>query len=95
MTKGTDCSGFTKSVYAHFGVTLNRVSRDQAKQGKKVSLSKAKAGDLVFYGSGSRISHVALYMGDGKVVHASNKKYGIRTSNVGYRKVITVRRILN
>lgn len=95
LTKGTDCSGFTKSVYAHFGITLNRVSRDQAKQGKKVSLSKAKAGDLVFYGSGSTISHVALYMGDGKVVHASNKKYGIRTSNVGYRKVITVRRILN
>lgn len=94
LTKGTDCSGFTKSVYAHFGITLNRVSRDQAKQGKKVSLSKAKAGDLVFYGSGSYISHVALYIGNGKVVHASNKKYGIRTSKVGYRKVITVRRIL-
>lgn len=95
LTKGTDCSGFTKSVYAHFGITLNRVSRDQAKQGKKVSLSKAKAGDLVFYGSGKRISHVALYIGNGKVVHASNEKYGIRTSSVGYRKVITVRRILN
>lgn len=94
LTKGTDCSGFTKSVYAHFGITLNRVSRDQAKQGTKVSVSKAKAGDLVFYGSGSRISHVALCIGGGKVVHASNEKYGIRTSNIGYRKVITVRRIL-
>lgn len=94
LTKGTDCSGFTKSVYAHFGIKLNRVSRDQAKQGKKVSVSNAKAGDLVFYSKGGRINHVALCIGNGKVVHASSPKYGIRTSNIGYRKVTCVRRVL-
>ena len=94
LTNGTDCSGFTMSVYAHFGVSLNRTSAAQSQQGKKVSLSEAQPGDLVFYASGGRVSHVAIYIGGGQVVHASSPKYGIRTSSVNYRTVYCVKRIL-
>lgn len=94
LTKGADCSGFVMSVYKNFGISLPHSSRAQAQMGKKVSLSEAKPGDLVFYSSGSRINHVALYIGGGQVVHASNPRTGIRISDVGYRSVTTVRRII-
>lgn len=95
LTKGTDCSGFTMSIYRQFGVSLPHSSRAQANCGTKVSLSEAKPGDLVFYGSGKGINHVAMYIGNGQVIHASTKKTGIKISNVSYRSVKTVRRIIN
>ena len=95
LTKGTDCSGFTMSIYKHFGVSLPHSSRAQANYGTKVSLSEAKPGDLVFYSSGGSINHVAMYIGNGQVIHASTKKTGIKISNVSYRSVKTVRRILS
>lgn len=95
LTKGTDCSGFTMSIYKHFGVSLPHSSRAQAGYGTKVSLSEAKPGDLVFYSSGGSINHVAMYIGNGQVIHASTKKTGIKISNVSYRSVKTVRRILS
>ena len=94
LTKGADCSGFTLSVFKKYGVTLPHSSATQATMGKKVTLAEAKAGDLVFYSNGSRVNHVAIYIGGGKVVHASNPKTGIRVSDVGYRTIHSIRSLL-
>ncbi len=94
LTKGADCSGFTMAIYKHFGISLPHSSRAQAGYGTKVSLSEAQPGDLVFYSSGGSINHVAMYIGNGQVIHASTKKTGIKISNVSYRSVKTVRRIV-
>lgn len=93
LTKGTDCSGFTMSVYAKFGVYLPHSSSAQASCGTKVSASELAPGDLIFYGSGKSINHVALYIGGGKVVHASTEKTGIKVSNAFYRTPVTIRRV--
>lgn len=85
LTNGTDCSGFTMSVYKKFNYSLNRVSRDQVYNGKTISRSELKKGDLVFYSNGYRISHVALYIGNGKIVHASTPSTGIIVSNMNYQ----------
>lgn len=95
LTSGTDCSGFTLSIYAKFGYSLPRVSRSQASSGTSISASNIKAGDLVFYGSGSYISHVAMYIGNGQVIHASNPRTGIKISNMYYRSPIKIVRIIN
>ena len=85
LTNGADCSGFTMRIFEHFGVSTGRTSRDQASNGKQISLSEIQPGDLLFYASGKRINHVALYIGDGKIIHASTSKTGIIISNAYYR----------
>lgn len=85
LTNGTDCSGFTMSVYKKFNYSLSRTSRDQAYNGKSIKRSELKKGDLVFYSNGYRINHVAMYIGNGKIVHASNPSSGIKVSNMNYR----------
>lgn len=93
LTNGTDCSGFTQSVYSRFGVSLPRTSGSQASSGSKVDINNLKAGDLVFYASNGSINHVAMYIGGGRVVHASNKRTGITTSSVNYRTPYCARRV--
>ncbi len=84
LTHGTDCSGFTMSVYAHFGISLNRSSYTQVNNGRAVSMGNLKPGDLLFYRyGGGRISHVAIYMGGGQIIHASNERTGITISGMG------------
>lgn len=96
-----DCSGFVQSVYASQGVKLPRVSRDMAGVGSKVSKGGLKPGDLVFFatGRGSRISHVGIYKGDGKFIHASSGKGRVITSSIneGYysRRLVTARRVVS
>ena len=85
LTNGADCSGFTMRIFEHFGVSTGRTSRDQASNGKQISLSEIQPGDLLFYASGKTINHVALYIGDGKIIHASTSKTGIIISNEYYR----------
>ena len=85
LTNGADCSGFTQSVFAHFGITTGRSSRDQAANGKEISISAVQPGDLLFYGSGSYINHVALYIGGGQVIHSSNERTGILIAPANYR----------
>lgn len=85
LTNGADCSGFVQSVFRDCGVSLGRSSRDQAAGGTPISISDIQPGDLLFYSSGGRINHVALYIGNGQVVHASSPKNGIRISNYNYR----------
>ena len=97
LTKGADCSGFVQAVYADFGYSIPRVSRDQASSaGKKVSESDMLPGDLVFYAnSRGTVNHVAMYIGNGMIVHAANSRQGIIRSNVRYRDIYRVRRIIN
>jgi cell wall-associated NlpC family hydrolase len=85
LTNGADCSGFTQSVFAHFGVTIGRNSREQAGMGREISWEDARPGDLLFYASGSYINHVAMYIGNGQVIHASNSTTGIIISPANYR----------
>lgn len=94
LTNGADCSGFTLSIFAKYGVYLPHSSKAQANCGTRISASEAKPGDLFFYGSGSSISHVAIYIGNGQIVHASSKKTGIKISNAFYRSPICVTRVL-
>lgn len=97
LTNGADCSGFTQSIYGDFGYSLPRVSRDQASSaGKRVSESDILPGDLVFYANSSgSVNHVAMYIGNGKIVHAANSRQGIITSQYRYRDIYCVRRIIN
>lgn len=92
---GVDCSGFTRYVYQHgAGITLNRSSRGQALQGKEISADQMRPGDLLFYGSKSNIDHVAMYIGEGKIVHASTERTGITISNWNYRNPVKIRSIM-
>lgn len=94
LTRGADCSGFVLSVYKNFGISLPRTSSSQANAGTKISMSQAKPGDLIFYAKGGRINHVAIYIGNGQVVHASSPRTGIKISNYNYRTPAKVVRIL-
>lgn len=90
LTNGADCSGFVQSVYSNFGVSLPRTSYEQQNAGTEVSYADAQPGDLICYGG-----HVAIYMGDGKIVHASNSVDGIKISNnAAYRTITSVRRLV-
>ncbi len=92
---GVDCSGFTRYVMQNgAGVSLNRSSSSQATQGRAVSAAEMQPGDLIFYGNGSRINHVALYIGDGQVVHASTERTGIKTSPWNYRNPVKIVSVL-
>ena len=92
LTNGADCSGFTQSVFANFGISIPRTAAAQASSGTPVSLSDIQAGDLLFYSNGSGIGHVTIYMGNGQVVHASNSNTGIIISDYGYRTPVSARR---
>lgn len=94
LTKGADCSGYVMSLYKKYGVNLPHSSRAQANCGTTIKVSEAQPGDLIFYGKGSTINHVAMYIGGGKVIHASSPKTGIRVSNVSYRTPFKAVRIL-
>jgi peptidoglycan DL-endopeptidase CwlO len=85
LTSGADCSGFTQSVFAHFGISIPRTSRTQANSGSKVSINDLEPGDLVFYTRNGTINHVALYIGNGKVISASSPSTGIRITSLYYR----------
>ncbi|WP_455722074.1 C40 family peptidase [Agathobacter sp.] len=90
LTNGVDCSGFTMQIMAKYGISLPHSSKAQPSYGTKISASDAQPGDLFFYGSGKSISHVAMYIGNGQIVHASNKRDGIKVSNAFYRTPICV-----
>ena len=87
LTNGADCSGFTMSVFAYFGISIPRTSDQQGRAGREVSYSEAQAGDIIYYGG-----HVAIYLGGGRIVHASTEKTGIKTGTATYRTIKSVRR---
>ena len=90
LNRGADCSGFIGSIYRSFGYKLPRSSSELRSAGRKVSYSQKQPGDIICYNG-----HVAMYIGNGKIVHASSRKTGIKISQkANYRKVLSVRRIL-
>lgn len=96
LTKGTDCSGFTMAVYKKFGYDLYHNAYRQLKDTKKVKMKNIRPGDLIFYGRSKKsCSHVALYIGNDKVVHASTESTGIVVSDYDYRKYVGVGRVLD
>lgn len=95
LTNGADCSGFVMSIYKHFGYSISRTSRAQAGNGTTISASNVRPGDLVFYGNSGGINHVAMYIGNGQVIHASNPRTGIKISTMYYRTPVKAVRIIN
>ncbi len=85
LTRGADCSGFTQSVLAYFGISIPRTSRAQAASGRRVDMDDIQPGDLIFYRKNGTINHVALYIGNGKVIGAKSSREGIRITNYNYR----------
>lgn len=95
LTKGADCSGFTMSVYSKFGVGLPHYSGSQAGMGKAVKSGDMKPGDLLFYASsGGKINHVAMYIGNGQIVHAASRRTGIKISTWNYRTPVRIRNLI-
>lgn len=95
LTKGADCSGFTMQVMKQFGVSLPHYSGAQAKMGKPVKSSEMRPGDLIFYAnSGGTVNHVAMYIGNGQIVHAASRKSGIKISTWNYRTPVAIRNVL-
>lgn len=92
---GVDCSGFTSYVMRHAaGVELPHSSGGQSRMGRVVSSSEMRPGDIISYGSGKRINHVALYIGNGQIVHASTEKTGIKVSRWNYRTPVRIVNVL-
>lgn len=89
LTNGADCSGFVQQVYKHFGYSLPRSSTEQRSAGREVSYSEAQPGDIICYAG-----HVAIYIGNGQIVHASTPTTGIKVGNAAYRTILSVRRIV-
>jgi len=92
LTNGCDCSGFVQSVFKHFGYSLPRTSAAQSESGTKISIDNVKKGDLLFYAKNGTVNHVGIYIGDGKIVNASNEKVGITTYRYDYRTPVAARR---
>lgn len=88
LTRGADCSGFVKAVYAHFGISMPRTSRAMRSSGYAVSLSEIMPGDVVCYQG-----HVGIYAGNGQIVNAIDSSKGIGMSNLHYANIITIRRM--
>ncbi len=95
LTEGTDCSGFTKLVFANFGIDLPRVAYDQQYAGEWVSLDDLKPGDLVLSGYDGYIGHSSLYIGNNQLVHALNASTGIVVTDLYIMPIIQVRRVIN
>lgn len=95
LTRGADCSGFVRSIYSHFGKSIRRTSVEQSQSaGYTVDISERQPGDLIFYrNSSGSVNHVAIYIGNDKIVHASNQRDGIKISNYKYRTPYIVRRV--
>ena len=97
LTKGTDCSGFTSLIYAEFGYSLSRTPSGQlSSNGTKIEYSEIQPGDIICYTSnGKTCTHVAIYIGDGQIVHAANSKKGIIIGEADYSTIMGVKNIID
>lgn len=89
LTTGADCSGFVQAIFRTYGISLPRTSDEQGYSGTAVSSSDMRPGDIVYYGG-----HIAIYIGDGLVVHASSAKTGVKISSWNYRTVLGIRNVI-
>lgn len=95
LTNGTDCSGFVQSVFANFGIYLPRTTYEQSITGEEISLDNIEIGDIISYGYEGYVTHSALYIGNGMMVHASTPELGIRVDSIYIMPIITIRRVIN
>lgn len=98
LTNGTDCSGFTSLIFKEFGYSISRTPSGQYKNaGRSIDMSQIQPGDIICYSSngGKSCTHVAFYMGDGKIVHAANKRKGIITSGIDFEPIIGVKNVID
>ncbi len=94
LTDGADCSGFVQSVFRNFSIKVSRVTTTQAKDGVSVSYDDIQIADIVSYGYNNISSHSAIYIGNGKVVHASTPELGIRIDNINMMPIVDIRRVI-
>ncbi|MCM1244149.1 MAG: NlpC/P60 family protein [Roseburia sp.] len=95
-TKGVDSSGFVQAVFQHFQINLPRSCKEQEKSGEDVQIKDAEAGDIIFYGAGTgEATHCGICLGDGRVVHSSSKAGKVIISDMNYRRIISVRRVIS
>lgn len=96
LETGTDCSGFTSLIYAQFGYSVSRTPSGQlANDGRSIDYSEAKPGDIICYGSGGKCTHVALYMGDGQIIHSANSRKGVVIYAADYDNILGVKSIID
>lgn len=96
LETGTDCSGFTSLIYAQFGYSVSRTPSGQlANDGRSISYSEARPGDIICYGSGGKCTHVALYMGDGQIIHSANSRKGVVIYQADYDTILGVKSIID
>lgn len=94
LTEGADCSGFILTIYQKFGIPISRTSRQQFTEGREIEIGELKAGDLIFYGSKGVVGHVAMYIGDNKVIQALNAKKGICITSVTFDEPMGARTLI-
>ena len=93
---GTDCSGFTSLIYAEFGYSVSRTPEGQlANDGRSVDYSEIQPGDIICYGSGGKCTHVALYIGDGQIIHSANSRKGVVIYQADYDTIMGVKNIID
>lgn len=95
LTDGADCSGFIQSVYLNFGISLSRSAAAQSFDGYGISVNDIDVGDIISYGYNGQVTHSALYIGNGMIIHASTPEGGIRIDHMHIMPIITVRRIID
>lgn len=96
LESGTDCSGFTSLIYAQFGYSVSRTPAGQlAGDGRSIAYSEARPGDIICYGSGGKCTHVALYLGDGQIIHSANSRKGVVIYQADYDTIIGVKSIID
>ncbi|MCR5847899.1 MAG: C40 family peptidase [Lachnospiraceae bacterium] len=96
LETGTDCSGFTKLIYAHFGYGLDRTPSGQYNNnGTLITYAEAQPGDIIIYGKNGKATHAAIYIGDGKIIHAANSRQNTYIGNATYNTIMGVKRILD
>ena len=95
LTDGTDCSGFVQQIFKYFGIKTGRSSRDQIENAQSITFEELQPGDLIFYASGDYVNHVAIYAGDGVIIHAANTRTGICTGRYDYREPYAYGRFIN
>jgi cell wall-associated NlpC family hydrolase len=96
LVTGTDCSGFTSLIYAQFGYSISRTPSGQlSSNGRSISLSEAQTGDIICYGSSGKCTHVALYIGNGQIIHSANSKKGVIISSATYDTILGVKNVID
>ncbi len=96
LEKGTDCSGFTSLIYAQFGYSISRTPSGQlANDGKSISYDSIQPGDIICYGSSGKCTHVALYIGDGQIIHSANSRKGVIINNADYDTILGIKSVID